>query len=308
MQVNKKKMLVTGASGMLGNNLAYYFREKYEVIGLYNSHAVNIYGVQTQRADIFFMDYFNKIVTDLNPDVLIHCVALTDVDRCEFDQQLADDLNVEATRTVVDNIKDRGTKLIYISSDSVYDGGRGNFTEEDQVSPQNYYGASKYKGELETLKIKNSLVFRTNFFGWNIQDKHSLGEWILHELSNGKPIQGFSDVFFSSIYTFDFAEIMDIAIDLDLTGVFNCGSSTSISKYEFAMRIAERFNLDKSLVKSISIDDFALKARRGKNLTLSVEKLTRATNHTPPSINESIEAFYKDSARGLPKKIKNANV
>ncbi len=308
MQKNKKRMLITGASGMLGNNLAFYFREKYNILGLYHKHPVVIDGVRTKKADIFSEGCLQEIVSDLNPDVLIHCVALTNVDLCELDHEQTDKLNIIGTRIVVDSIKDQETKLIYISSDSVYNGDKGNFSEKDPVDPQNYYGISKYMGELESLKIKNSMVLRTNFFGWNIQEKHSIAEWILHELSNGKMIQGFRDVFFSSIYTFDFAKILDIAIDLDLIGVFNCGSSTTLSKYEFAMQIAERFDLDKFLIKAISIDDFDLKARRGKNLTLNVEKLTKATGHTPPSINESIEAFYMDHIEGLPKKIKNVNV
>ncbi|MFC1567547.1 sugar nucleotide-binding protein [Thermodesulfobacteriota bacterium] len=77
-----------------------------------------------------------------------------------------------------EEVKNKNIKLIYISSDSVYDGIGGNFSEEDNVNPQNYYGTSKYEGELEILKAENSLIFRTNIFGWNIQNKKSLGVYI----------------------------------------------------------------------------------------------------------------------------------
>ena len=121
------------------------------------------------------------------------------------------------------------------------------------------YGLSKYMGELEVLKKSETLIMRTNIFGWNIQEKYSIAEWILNELSNKKQIKGFRDAYFSSIYNFDLAEILDIAIDQDLTGLFNCGSSTSVSKYEFALQIADRFKLDKDLIHPISIDDFDFK-------------------------------------------------
>lgn len=300
-------MLITGASGMLGNNLSFYFREKYNVLGLYHEHPGGIDGVLTRKADLFSYD-FQEIVRGFDPDVLIHCIALTNVDQCELERELSDKLNVMGTRIVVDSIPGADTRLVYISSDSVYNGGKGNFSEEDSVDPQNYYGVTKYQGELEALKRENSLILRTNFFGWNIQRKHSIAEWVLDELSQGNQIQGFKDVFFSSIYTLDFAKILEIAIEKELKGVFNCGSSEPLSKYEFALGIAECFGLDKSLIKAISIDDYDLKAKRGKDLSLNVDKLTMATGHKSPSTMESINNLHKDYLQGLPEKIRGINV
>ena len=303
-KVNKKKMLITGVSGLLGNNLAYYFRKKFNVLGLYLLHQVAIEGIQIQKADLLSEISFKNIVRNFNPDIIIHCASLTNVDFCEMNHELTDRINIMGTSLVVESVKETHTKLIYISSDSVYDGGKGNFSEKNPVNPQNYYGLSKYKGELEVLKKSESLILRTNIFGWNIQEKYSIAEWILHELSNKKQIKGFSDAFFSSIYTFDLAKILDIAIDQDLTGLFNCGSSTSLSKYQFALHIADCFNLDKDLIQPISIDDFDFRAKRGKNLTLNVSKLENVLNYNLPTITESIEAFCRDYDKGVPQKIR----
>lgn len=308
MPETKKKMLITGISGLLGNNLAYYFKNKYTVLGVYNSHPVVIEDVWTEKADIFSEVSFKKIVNDFDPDVLIHCAALANIDLCESDHEFADRINVYGTRIVAESIRGKKTKMVYISSDSVYEGNKGNFSEKDQVNPQNYYGLSKYKGELESLNAKNSLILRTNFFGWNIQKKFSIAEWILHELSNSKQIKGFRDVFFSSIYTFDWAKILDTAIDHDLVGVFNCGCSTSLSKYEFALRIAGHFGLDESLIQPISIDNFKVQAKRGKNLTLDVNELKKALSYDLPLINESIGAFCRDYNNDLPRKIKECHI
>jgi len=195
----------------------------------------------------------------------------------------------------VEAVSDRDIKPIYISTDSVYDGVNGNFSEDDEVNPQNYYGQTKYEGELELLKHANSLILRTNLFGWNVQDKRSLGEWILKELEANKRINSFHDACFSTIYTMELARIIDIAIQKKLAGVFNCGSIDSCSKYEFAIKIANRFNLDKELINAISIDTFSFKAKRGKNLSLTVRKIEKALNYKLPVIDKSIDAFYSDS-------------
>lgn len=304
IQKNRERMLITGVSGLLGSNFAYYFKGKYDVLGIYLSHSVCIQGIKAVKADLSSTDSTKDIIHSFKPHIIIHCASLTNVDFCEVNQALTDLINVSGTQTVVESISNRKTKLVYISSDSVYDGGKGDFSENDPINPQNYYGLSKYRGELEVLKEDNSLILRTNIFGWNTQEKYSIAEWILYELSNKRQIKGFSDVFFSSIYTFDLAQILDMGIDNNLTGIFNCGSSTSLSKYQFALSIADRFNLEKGLIQPVSIDDFNLTAKRGKNLTLNVGKLKGVLNYNLPAINESVENFYRDYSLDLHKRLK----
>jgi dTDP-4-dehydrorhamnose reductase len=299
-------MLITGVSGMLGSNLAYYFRDTYEVLGLYRTHAVVIDGVRTQEADILSGGPFKKTVEDFSPDVVIHCASVTDVDFCETHKELTRKVNVLGTRMVVDSISGANANLIYISSDSVYDGDKGNFLETDPIRPMNYYGLSKYEGELETLKHGNSLVLRTNIFGWNTQDKFSIAEWIVHDLSAGTQVNGFRDAYSSSIYTLELAEIMAQAMARGLTGVYNCGSSTSMSKYSFAVCLAERMALDTSLIRPISIDDYGFVAKRGKDLSLDVGGISAALERDLPTIEESIDSFCRDLRAGLGQVIKGA--
>jgi perosamine synthetase len=298
-----RKILITGVSGMLGSNLAYYFKDNYDILGLYNTHPVEIKGIHIQQADILSVDSLKNVIQDYKPDIIIHCASLTDIEYCETRKEKTDLVNVIGTKNIVDSVNNVNTKIIYISSDSVYEGVAGNFSETDPVIPQNYYGLTKYKGELEVLKRSNSLILRTNIFGWNVQDKFSIAEWILHELTEKTQINGFKDVYFSSIYTFDLAKILEKAIEQDLAGIYNCGSSDSISKYEFARLLATRFNLDEKLIHPISIDDFKFKAKRGKNLSLNVSKLTNALSCNLPRIHDTVEAFYQDFIDGLPGKM-----
>jgi len=304
MSSAKTRLLITGVSGLLGNNLAYYFKDKYEILGLYSSHPVVINGIRTEECDITNKDALKRIIHKFDPSIIIHCASLTHVDKCEIDKDFTRKINVLSTTHLVESIIDKDVKLIYISTDAVYDGVKGNFSENDKINPLNYYGRSKCEGELEIAKVENFLIFRTNIFGWNIQDKKSLGEWILDKLKTNQSITGFEDARFSSIYTLEFSRIIDIAIQKNLSGVYNCGSADTCSKYEFAIKIADCFDFDKALISPISIDDFDFQAERGKILTLNINRLQRKLEYRLPTIDQSIEAFYRDYKCGLPDEIK----
>ncbi len=300
----KTRLLITGVSGLLGNNLAYYFKDKYEILGLFNSHPVIINGIRTEKCDITNKDSIKRIIHKFDPSIIFHCASITNIDQCEIDKDSAKKTNVLSTKSIVESIIVKEAKIVYISTDAVYDGVKEDFSENDSVNPLSYYGKLKYEAEIEVLKKGSSLVFRTNIFGWNIQDKKSLGEWVLEELKANRKINGFKDTYFSSIYTLEFARVIDIAIQKDLSGVYNCGSADTCSKYEFAQKIAKFFKLDGNLINPISIDEFDFKAKRGKRLTLNIEKLQQMLDYRLPTIDQSIEAFYKDYRCKLPDEIK----
>ena len=305
--MNKKnKLLITGISGLLGNNLAYCLKDAYEILGIYHTHRIEMLGIRTICADLTSGDGLRKIIKDFDPDIIIHCAAQANVDACEDHRLEAEKSNVLATKYLVESIKKDTPKFIYISTDLVYDGIKGHFSENDAIHPLNFYGETKRLGEVEALKRKNSLVLRTNFFGWNVlEDKFSLGEWLIGELSQKNKIEGFVDCRFSSIYTFELARILDAAIQKDLSGTFNCVSSTSLTKYDFLCKIADHLNLDKKLIKPIAVDEFEFKAKRSKNLNLNVSKLASALSMDIPSIEYSIEQFIKDFKNGIPKIIQS---
>lgn len=285
---------------MLGSNITCQLRHSYDILGLYHSHPVAIEGIETRGGDILSPGIFREAVRSFKPEIVIHCAALANVDDCETNKDLARNLNVLGTRAVVEGIQGGDIKLIYISTDSVYDGQKGHFSETDPVAPLNYYGRSKYEGELEALRHPKTLILRTNIFGWNILEKEGLAEWILNRLTTGQRIQGFQNVRFSSIYTCELAKVLDRAIRKDLIGTYNCGSADSLSKYEFMLRLARRFQLDPSLVEPIEIENLRLKAKRGKDLSLDVGKLMQDLDGPLPTLAESIEAFYRDYSQGLP--------
>lgn len=300
----KKKLLIIGMSGLLGNNLAYMFRERYDITGWYNSHKVFMPGVNSYKVDITDKQSVKEFLSDYKPDIILHCASLTNIDYCENNKEETRRVSVEGTQNIATACNNQDTKLVYISTDAVYDGKKGNYTEDDSVSPCNYYGLTKYDAEDVIKEHKNYIIVRTNIFGWNIQNKHSLAEWILYNLQRGLNINGFNDAIFSSIYTIEFARIMDMMLGKDLIGTFNLASRTSLSKYEFAMLIAEVFNKDKALIRPMSIDDYPFSAKRGKDLSLDTQKLSKALGEDMPSIEECVNLFFKDYQNGLCDEIK----
>ncbi len=290
-----RKMMITGVSGLLGNNLALYFKKRFEITGIYCSHKVDIDGVKTLRADLRSFDDTVRLIKDVMPDIIINCAALASPDLCEIKKELAEQLNIRLVANIVNVIKASNIKLIHISTDMIFDGKKGNYIESDKVNPINFYGETKYKGEIEALRYDNTIVARTNIFGRNIINKYCLAEWIINELSNGRQITGFTDAIFSSIYTMELAKLLDAAIDKDIRGIYHFASRDSLSKYEFAIELAKTCGLDPTLIRSGSVDDFGFTAKRAKNVSLNVTKLLHDVGASIPTIVESIQSFCQMS-------------
>lgn len=298
----KQRLLITGCSGLLGNNLLYYFKNYFQILGLFNSNKININGVLTKKCNILDKNSIREIFNSFQPEVIIHCAALSDVDLCEINESLSEKINVSATKYLVE-ASNPDSIFIYISTDSVYDGIKGNFSEEDNLNPLNYYGITKLRGEKETLKKEKSVVLRTNFYGWNILQKQSIIEWIIINLRSKQKINCFNDAIFSSMYTFDLAKIIQLIIKKELNGIYNCGASNYLSKYEFAKKVAEIFNFDQRLINPISIDEFLFKAKRGKNQSLDITKIQKDLDYKIDSMEIILNRCFKDFQLEYPFKI-----
>ncbi len=292
--MTKKRLLITGISGLLGSNLAYRLSDRYTIAGFYHSHPIHMHAIETRSVDLRYSVPTEAEVKTIQPDVIIHCAAQANVDDCEHNKELAWDLNVKCTKNLLAACRKLPAKFIYISTDLVYGGFRGNYNEKSPVKPRNYYALTKIEAERAVSSHSHSLILRTNFFGWNVIPKLSLAEWVVEELSQGRSIQGFTDAYFSSLYTFDFAELIHGSIQKGLSGIYNCGSSSSLSKYHFLVEVARSTGLDESLIRPVSIDASGLKAVRGKNLSLDVSKLKRDLGLPIPTIKEGIDHFVQD--------------
>ncbi|MEY8764934.1 MULTISPECIES: SDR family oxidoreductase [Clostridium] len=290
-----KKILITGSNGMLGKDieLSFLLDNKFDVFGINRKQDIDLDQARSIICNLTDFKELSRVLTCVRPDIIIHCAANVNVDKCEADKNYCYKLNSEAVR-VLSSYNSPKTKFIYISTDSVFDGEKGNYVETDKTNPLNYYAFTKREGEKFALQEnKNSIVARTNIYGFHTNRGNSLAEWAINNLSKKNRISGFDDVFFNPVYTKQFAEILVKLLDVDYKGLIHIGSNKYISKYEFLKYLCRRFDFDDTLLKKGFVNDVDFNAERPKNTTLDVSKLEKITGYSV-NIEDGLESFYHD--------------
>jgi dTDP-4-dehydrorhamnose reductase len=301
------RVVVTGASGFLGLTLTLTARQQsHEVLGLYSQHPIAVPGVCTLKVNLAEGGSPEEALGRFQPDWLVHCAAATNVDWCEENPEQTRTLNIDVTRRLALCAGRIGSRFLYISTDAVFDGQRGGYVEEDPCHPLNVYAATKLEGERVVQEIlpASSLVVRINLFGWKQASTPTLAEWVIQELSGGRPIAGFSDVVFAPLLVNDLCEILFAMMNRELKGVYHAGSSSSCSKYDFARLLAREFDLPEELVCRANVSQSALRARRPLNTALCSQKLSVALGHPVPSVTDAIQRFRTLSDSGFPARLR----
>lgn len=222
---------------------------------------------------------------DIDHPIVLHLAAKADVDGCEKDKPLGEEgpaykINVDGAKNVVAACKDGNKKIIYISTDFVFDGEstpEEGYTEEDTPHPINWYGETKYRGE---EIVKNSgvpyLIVRIGYpFRKSFEQKKDFVRAMLGRLQNNQPIVGVTDHIMTPTYIDDIGFALDKLIQTGSEGIYHVAGSQSLSPYDAAVLIAEKFGCDKSLIgKTTRADFFKDKAPRPNNLTMSNKKVS----------------------------------
>jgi dTDP-4-dehydrorhamnose reductase len=305
-----ERVLITGGSGMLGSNLAFYLSQTcphWQLHLTYLAHRVEMPGVGSHCCDLLDLDAVNNLMEEVKPELIIHCAAVTDLDWCEQHPGEALLINAGTTMTMMGWANHLGGRLIYISTDAVFGQvAMRPFTERSKPEPLSEYAVSKLNGEMEALELGDkALVVRTCIIGCNPTPRLTLAEWMVVELSAGKPITGFTDVRFNPILTTDFAQALLVAIEHDLSGLYHISGSNALSKYEFAVLLANTFGYNPALVVPGSIADHKLTAPRPPAPILGCGKLVRATGCKLPSIKAGVERFYQHYIDGYRNRLKS---
>ena len=254
--------------GFLGKNIMREFQNKnYEVIGT---------TLSKNESNLLKIDITSKeqlgIIFKLKPQLVINCVAKTDIDYLEKNQDDAFAVNSFAIKNLADVCNKENIRLIHLSTDSVFDGRKGNYKEDDIPNPINVYAKSKLEGEKIIEKIcKNYVIIRTNFYGIDGKQKF-LFEKIYHQLSNSEEIIGFIDVIFSPLEVTNLSKMILDVSESDYVGRLHLSSDEFFSKYHFCKSIAKIFGFDENLIKKGSIDEFKFVAKRPKNTSLNNEE------------------------------------
>jgi dTDP-4-dehydrorhamnose reductase len=287
----KRKILVTGAAGLLGSNVVFEgLNQNYEMYGCYLNNKVKIPNANLIKLDLS-KETAIKEIEKINPDCIIHCAGLVNLDSLEQNPLEAESHIVKATKNVAIASKKTNSQLIYISTDALFDGKKGNYTEEDTPNPINVYGKAKLKAEEEIKKeYERHTIIRTNIYGWNLQEnKFSLAEWMLNKLRSKEEFTGFEDVVYSPISTNNLSKILFEIFKKNYYGTLNIGPKNPCTKLEFAQKLAKIFDLDQSLIKSGNSNSMKFKAKRPKNVSLNTEKAQKMFNIK--TINEDLLDF-----------------
>lgn len=297
--------LVTGVSGLLGLNFALAVDgKKHQVTGVANTLPMQWASFKNVQAELTQPGVVEKLIEEHKPDVVLHCAAIANVDACESDADLAHRVNAELPGAIAETCRRRSVKMIQISTDAVFDGIKGNFSEDDETNPLSVYARTKRDGENAVLSANaDALVARVNFYGWSASGKRSLPEIFVHNLQAGQRMQGFTDVTFCPMNILDLSDLLVESADLDLKGIYHMVGAEPMSKYEFGKRIAEKFGFDTSFIQPVSIQESGLKAVRSPNLSLSTAKLQSALGRDLPAFDAGLQKFFDQFRRGYPQYI-----
>ena len=283
------KILITGASGLLGSKVVEIIsNNSYEVFPCYYSHPIHINNAI--KLNLIDKDSLMKVMEKVRPDVIIHSAALTDVDLCEKEKELALKINSNSTELISNYAKKLNAYLIYVSSDYVFDGEKGNYKEEDEPNPINFYGYTKLLGEIAVSSICNDyLIVRTSvIYGSKpARDKINFALWVLDKLSNNKKIKVLVDQFVSPTLNTNLAEMLLEAIERRLTGICHMSGATRISRYDFAKELAKVMDLNVDLIEEARMQNMNWAAKRLKDSSLNVEKAKSTLNTKPLEIGEA---------------------
>lgn len=288
------KIGITGASGMLGTALVRHFSKSYKVFATSRSKGVEGRGIEWDCFNLTNIELLNKWLNKIKPDIVIHCAAIVNVDACEGNVDLATALHFETTKVISDYLDHNNGRLIYISTDSVFDGEKqGAYSEADTVNPLNIYAKTKLMGEELVQSMNNGLVLRTNIIGWTQGANTSFAEWVLEGLIGNAPLNLFYDVHFSPLHVDELSLIIESIIERPVYGLYHCASSDSISKYDFGMKMAKVFSLPDSNITRVSVEEVDFKAERPKNMALDIQKISSDLKYDFPSVIDAIVSMKK---------------
>ncbi|MFQ6085288.1 MAG: dTDP-4-dehydrorhamnose reductase [Candidatus Bathyarchaeia archaeon] len=287
-----EKILITGGSGLLGSKLADRLIKggRYEVTHTYLGRP---FFPDSLRLDVSDRSGVFGLIGRLKPDVVIHTAAQTNVDRCETNRKEAWAINAEGTRNIAEACARVNAKVIYLSTDYVFDGKRGMYTEEDEPNPISYYGLTKLEGEnhVRTLCPDHLIARSSVLYGWHPW-KPNYVTWVIGSLREGKPISVVDDHYNSPTLADNLAEVLERIVERDVRGILHTAGAERIDRYSFALRIARIFGLDEHLITPIKMKDLkAWIARRPEDSSLNVKKAERDLGVRLLGIKEGLETM-----------------
>lgn len=294
----KRRILVTGSNGMLGQRTVEYYSRFNDIELLATSVEKDslIKNTEYIQCDISNRNEIKKVIYDFCPDVIINTAAYTNVDKSETERELAWKINVKGVEYLAEASRVIDSHLIHISTDYIFDGKNGPYNENDIPNPLGYYGRTKLASE-NALKISGIryTILRTNvLYGTAKYSRPDFVKWVVESLKNNIEIKIVDDQINNPTFIDDLVQAIANVIELRKEGIYNIGGIELLSRYDFTLMIADFFGLNKSLIKKINTADLNQPARRPLKSGLITIKAQTELNYKPHSIKQSLEMMRKE--------------
>jgi dTDP-4-dehydrorhamnose reductase len=301
MQTNglvKNRILITGANGMLGQRAVQFYssRENIELLATSVEEKSVFNSVEYIQVDIKDRDNIKKIICHYCPDFIVHTAAFTNVDLSEKRREDAWKINVKGVEYIAEAARTIDAHIIHISTDYIFDGKNGPYDENAIPDPVGYYGRTKLASE-NTLRISGTFftILRTNvLYGIAQNSRPDFVRWVINSLSKNENIRIVKDQINNPTFIDDLVQGINKIIEFRKTGVYNIGGKEFLSRFDFTLRIAEYFNLDKKLILPITTDELKQPARRPLKSGLLILKAETELGYKPHTITESLAAMKKE--------------
>lgn len=290
------KIFITGISGLLGKRLVEGFLNQpdFQISGVYQEPS-SPYGI---KLDITDQPRLKKVITDFSPEIIIHTAALTYVDYCEDHPAEAFNINVNGTANLVESARELNAKLIYISTDYVFDGVNGPYRETDPPNPINYYGYTKWLGEEAIRKnLTDYLIIRTvGLYDWDPESKNFVMQ-LINRLAKGEIMKVPDDQYGNPTLARNLAECIRELIGKGKQGTYHIVGPDNISRYQFAVESAEILGLALNLLKPVSTVELTQSAKRPLKGGLITEKARQELEIKLVGVQEGIRLVKERMSR-----------
>lgn len=291
-----KTILVTGSNGLLGQKITQQVLSAKQFNLVATSKGANRYplkeGYIYAEMDILDPQNVKEVVEAHKPDAIIHTAAMTNVDTCEDQKELAYQLNVEAVKTLVELCQIHNIQLVHLSTDFIFDGANGPYDELAAPNPVSYYGQTKLEAE-EVIKNTQCrwAILRTIIVYGIVSDmsRSNIVLWAKGALEKGAPINVVNDQWRMPTLAEDLADCCLLAVEKDAFGVYNASGKDMMSISELVTRVADFWHLDKSLINEISAETLNQKAKRPARTGFILDKTIRDLGYNPHSFEEGLE-------------------
>ena len=293
------KCIITGANGLLGQKLVALFGEHPDhsvlATGLGSSRILQLPdNVRYQTCDISNEAEIASVFRSFQPDVIIHSAALTNVDECELNPEKCQILNVEATKNMVRISQELNAHLIHLSTDFIFDGKDGPYSEEDVPNPISIYGQSKLDAEQIVRSATCPWAIVRTVLVYGIApglSRSNIILWVKSSLEQGKAIQVVDDQFRTPTLAEDLEKGCFLIAEQKAVGVFNISGKDFLTPFDMAMETVEYFGLDGSLITKADSSTFSQPAKRPPRTGFVLEKAIRVLGYNPVSFKEGLKVL-----------------